>query len=284
MNDRRAVHDLIDKKSAIYADRPLDANVDAAMRGENFAVSHATPLWRAARKIASQNLSPKSLDEKIMPIQEAETFQLAYDLLTTPEDFSEHIKRTTASTSSIVAFGHRASTYDSFWVQSVYTAMDIHINPTMEPGTYLPIEQFPILRYIPDRWAPSKARANRCYEAVTAIWLEALEKVKERCKNGDHRISLADRMLAGNLKSDVPMSPTVLANFLGSITQGGADTTSSGMRTNVIHLAKHPWVQKKAQAELDRVCGTERMPRWTDFKDLPYINCIIKEGLRIRPV
>jgi cytochrome P450 len=258
--------------------------MDAAMRGENFAVSHATPLWRASRKIASQNLSPKTLDEKIMPIQEAETFQLAYDLLNTPKDFSKHIKRTTASTASIVTFGHRASTYDSFWVKSVYTAMDDHISPTMEQGSYLPIEQFPILGYIPDRWAPSKARAKRCYEAVTGIWTEALGKVKERRRNGDERASLADRMLAGDLKSDVPMSPSELANFLGSITQGGADTTSSSMRTTVLHLAKHPRVQEKAQIELDRVCGTEKIPRWADFKDLPYINCIVKEGLRIRPV
>jgi cytochrome P450 len=54
--------------------------------------------------------------------------------------------------------------------------------------------------------------------------------------------------------------------------------------TSILLLAKHPNVQKKAQAELDRICGTERLPRWSDHNDLPYINCIVKEGLRIRPV
>lgn len=27
-----------------------------------------------------------------------------------------------------------------------------------------------------------------------------------------------------------------------------------------------------------------RMPVWDDFNDLPYINCIVKEGLRWHPV
>jgi cytochrome P450 len=54
--------------------------------------------------------------------------------------------------------------------------------------------------------------------------------------------------------------------------------------TSILYLAKHPWVQKKAQEELDRVCGDRRMPTWDDFKELPYINCIVKEGMRMRPV
>jgi hypothetical protein len=28
----------------------------------------------------------------------------------------------------------------------------------------------------------------------------------------------------------------------------------------------------------------ERVPTFADFQNLPYINCIMKEGLRIRPV
>jgi hypothetical protein len=40
--------------------------------GENLAFMHANSLWRAQRKIASQNLAPRLLDEKVSVIQEAE--------------------------------------------------------------------------------------------------------------------------------------------------------------------------------------------------------------------
>ncbi|KAF1843820.1 cytochrome P450 2D18 [Cucurbitaria berberidis CBS 394.84] len=275
LSDRRAVHDLIGKRSAIYSERPLDNNSEVAFGGENFAFLHATPSWRAQRKVASQYLAPKSIDDKIAPIQEAETCQLVHDLLETPDQFFAHIKRVTASIAAIAIFGFRAPTVDSHWTT---------INPTCEPGSYLPIEQFPILKYIPDRWAPSKARAKHCYRAVTAIWVDARKRVEKRRQNGDERSSMADRVLSGEVKFDVPLTPTQLSNFFGTLHQGGADTTSSMVLTHVLYLAKHPLVQHKARLELDCVCGTERMPTWADFKDLPYINCIIKEGLRLRPV
>ena len=40
---------------------------------------------------------------------------MVYDLLETPEDFFNHVKRVTASVAAIVIFGHRAPTPDSFW-------------------------------------------------------------------------------------------------------------------------------------------------------------------------
>jgi cytochrome P450 len=72
LNSRRAVHDLIDKKSAIYSDRALDKNTEVALGGENLGFMHATPMWRAQRKIAAQHLAPKAIDNKIAPVQEAE--------------------------------------------------------------------------------------------------------------------------------------------------------------------------------------------------------------------
>lgn len=131
---------------------------------------------------------------------------------------------------------------------------------------------------------PSQTRAKQCYKTVTSIWTEARQRVEHRRKGGDERISLCDRILGGALKTDVIFSPNQLTNYFGALHGAAADTTSSMMLTNILYLAKNPGVQEKARVELDRVCGTDRMPTWADFNDLPYINCIIKEGLRIRPV
>jgi cytochrome P450 len=43
-----------------------------------------------------------------------------------------------------------------------------------------------------------------------------------------------------------------------------------------------PEVQKKAQAELDRVCG-DRLPTMEDEMDLQYIRGIVKESMRWMP-
>lgn len=84
---------------------------------------------------------------------------------------------------------------------------------------------------------------------------------------------------------DVPLTTqSQISGFFAVLHQGASDTTSSMLLTHILFLAKYPWVQDKARIEIDRLCGTERMPVWQDFKDLPYVNCIVKEGLRMRPV
>ena len=45
-----------------------------------------------------------------------------------------------------------------------------------------------------------------------------------------------------------------------------------------------PEVQKKAQEELDKVVGFNRLPEHGDKEDLPYINSLCKEVLRWHPV
>ena len=98
-------------------------------------------------------------------------------------------------------------------------------------------------------------------------------------------MSLIDDLLDDrNIDSDPAFEGTKLANFVGALMQAAAETSALTMRTSILFLATNSWVQKKAQEELDSVCGTKRLPVFTDFSALPYINCVMKEGLRIRPV
>ncbi|TDZ33336.1 O-methylsterigmatocystin oxidoreductase [Colletotrichum spinosum] len=45
-------------------------------------------------------------------------------------------------------------------------------------------------------------------------------------------------------------------------------------------MTQHPDVQAKAQAEIDRVVGTGRLPVISDRDNLPYVEAIVKETLR----
>ena len=52
------------------------------------------------------------------------------------------------------------------------------------------------------------------------------------------------------------------------------------MQKLFLALALYPDVQKKAQAELDTVVGSNRLPDFHDRPSLPYINAVLKETLR----
>lgn len=49
-------------------------------------------------------------------------------------------------------------------------------------------------------------------------------------------------------------------------------------------MATNPEAQRKAQAELDRVVGNKRLPDITDRVNLPYIEAIYREVMRLCPV
>ena len=56
--------------------------------------------------------------------------------------------------------------------------------------------------------------------------------------------------------------------------------TVSALGTFFLAMVIYPEVQKKAQAEIDRVIGRERPPRFGDEDGLPYITAIVKEVWR----
>jgi cytochrome P450 len=59
--------------------------------------------------------------------------------------------------------------------------------------------------------------------------------------------------------------------------EGGSDTTSVVFQNFVAAITAHPEVQKKAQEEIDRVIGSDRMPQLDDFDNLPYVQAVINE-------
>ncbi|EKM59405.1 uncharacterized protein PHACADRAFT_181407 [Phanerochaete carnosa HHB-10118-sp] len=69
-----------------------------------------------------------------------------------------------------------------------------------------------------------------------------------------------------------------------SLYTGGSDTTASALTSFFLAMTLYPEVQCRAQAELDAVIGTDRLPNFEDRDRLPYINALRYEILRWMPV
>ena len=52
----------------------------------------------------------------------------------------------------------------------------------------------------------------------------------------------------------------------------------------MLAMLQHPEVQERAQAEIDAVVGTNRLPDFGDRPNLPYVEAILMEILRMYPV
>ena len=52
----------------------------------------------------------------------------------------------------------------------------------------------------------------------------------------------------------------------------------------MLAMVLYPRVQEKLRAEIELATDGERFPTFKDVKDLPYLNAVIKETLRWRPM
>ena len=64
----------------------------------------------------------------------------------------------------------------------------------------------------------------------------------------------------------------------------GADTIVSAVASFFLLMALYPDVQARAQEEIDHVIRKDRLPKVTDRANLKYVDCVLREVMRLNPV
>ncbi|CUA73057.1 Cytochrome P450 2J6 [Rhizoctonia solani] len=147
----------------------------------------------------------------------------------------------------------------------------------------------PALIYIPE-WVPGAGWKRKLREwraqkeqAISAPY----NWVKERVADGTAQSSVLGTILQDS-KLYSGLSPDIRDDNLEQlgimIHAGGTDTSSTALVNFVAAMVLYPDVQEKAQLELDTVLGSGTMPTISDRDRLPYINNMILELYRWRPV
>jgi cytochrome P450 len=216
---------------------------------------------------------------------------LIRDILEDPEDYVMSIERYSVSITSIVGWGKSSRTLS--WL--ILTDVGRRINQKNDliaqqalklmesvdliiPGLYM-METLPWLLKAP-AWLYSLPTMLRQAGSVGAGFFYLL--AKEGAEAPEDNFA---KLLIKNQEKE-GLTNLEVASLAGNLLGGGVDTTSSTMLSCILAMCHFPEVQKKAQAELDAVVGTDRSPDWDDIDAdrLPYITAIVKETLRWRTV
>ncbi|KAF6798852.1 cytochrome P450 2D18 [Colletotrichum sojae] len=287
VSDPGLVKELLGRRSGLYSHRPASHVGRLITRGDHLLLMQYGDEWRRLRKMIHQFFAEQQCDRRHVRLQAAEAAQLVHDFLVAPEDHMLHPKRYSNSITNSLeegyqVFGIRTKTVQDDYMTRLFSLME-EWSEMLEVGATPPIDSFPLLKLIPERlFGRWRSRAIHVGELMTGLYSEVLDQVQQRRARGVNRGSFMDQMLDQNGKAG--LTPRQLQFLGGVLMEGGSDTSASLVIAMIRAMIDFPEVLKRAHEEIDAVVGEDRSPTWEDFPRLPYINMIIKESHRWRPV
>ncbi|XP_076910551.1 cytochrome P450 98A2-like [Bidens hawaiensis] len=142
-------------------------------------------------------------------------------------------------------------------------------------------EHIPWLRWFFPLEEEAFAKHGERRDRLTRAIME--EHTAARLKTGGSKQHFVDALLTLQKQYDLSDDTVIGLLWVGHEYTAGMDTTVISVEWAMAELIKNPRVQQKAQEELDSVIGTERVLTEPDFANLPYLQCVAKEALRLHP-
>ncbi|KAJ3540051.1 hypothetical protein NMY22_g4463 [Coprinellus aureogranulatus] len=249
---------------------------------EYFSNAQYGPVWRRRRRVFHQYANA-TVSHRYHHIISGEVVQLLQDLADSPGRFRRHIQHYVNRVIFRTFYGVKIADENDPYILLGKWTMDGFIQCSV-PGTFL-IDMIPALKHVPD-WMPGtgwKKVATHYKEIAHKARQDPWNYIMEKMKEGVAEPSVASRMIEGLSPVGSPtraQEEDDARDALGVGYIAGSDTTLAAAMTFVLLMAKYPEVQKKAQAELDRVVGFGQIPTFEDRPKLVYIQAVIREVLR----
>ncbi|CAE6485500.1 unnamed protein product, partial [Rhizoctonia solani] len=162
-----------------------------------------------------------------------------------------------------------------------------YLSRAMLPSSYL-VNSIPALRYVPE-WFPGagwkrdtlkwRKEKNSLVNHLYNIGLENMKKDSDAHIMAESLRSQALKLGLTEAEAD-DYAKQISITLVG----GGTDTTVGALMMFFYAMVLYPEIQRKAQAELDAVVGSDRLPSINDRARLGYIERIIQETLRWGPI
>ncbi|KAI0642498.1 CyP450 monooxygenase [Trametes meyenii] len=292
LGTHEAAIDLLEKRSSLYSDRVHSAIVDLGGFDWVLTMLHYGPWWRRHRRAFHQFFNAAAVAQ-YEPLQRKQIKRFLLRLLSTPQDFSEHIRQRTslfAATIMRIAYGIDVADHNDIYMTMAEQGLAA-FSRLLVPGKYL-VELLPSLRLLP-RWAPGaqfKRDAAEVCGVVRAVrdvpWAHTRTAMKEGTANPSMATALFERIATMTDSEEAADEEKVVRNTVAVAYAAGADTTISSIQALFFILATHPAVQARAQAELDALlrpsssASPTRLPTPADAPSLPYVRAVVKECLR----
>ncbi|KAL0383732.1 UNVERIFIED_CONTAM: cytochrome [Sesamum calycinum] len=230
-----------------FSDRPQTAATDYLTYGsQDFSFAPYGPYWKFMKKLCmSQLLGGQTLD-LLQPVRRHEIKHL------------------------IEFLSVKANGGESVDIGSVLIRMTNNVISRMGFGKRL--------KKVRDRF-------DEMMEKIIDEHQNERMKLKQKSEEGEVAKDLLDILLdiAEDGSSEMKLTRENIKAFILDLFAAGTDTSAITIEWALAELINHPNILAKAAQEIDSVVGNDRLVQESDMPNLPYLQAIVKETLRLHP-
>lgn len=286
VNKLSIANDLLEKRGAIYSDRPnmiLENEIlgwEAAMPTMRYGAQ-----FRKHRRFSQALLNPTAARSYIHMHEELAA-RLLSSLASQPEKFHDHILMYATSTIFRLAYDLDVTSDDHHLVRSANVAIRKSAEAYQASGAL--VDVFPALKWFYTHY-PENAPFSGFKKTVVEINKEVVkanvvpyEMAKDKIRDGSARPSLVINAInnSGGLEGLSAEDELDIRGLAGILYGAGQETTQATLNSFVMAIVRNPDVQRRAQAAIDAVVPRDRLPNLDDRPKIPYLDALIKELYR----
>ncbi|KAG6021239.1 hypothetical protein E4U40_005441 [Claviceps sp. LM458 group G5] len=291
LHSYEAQQELLVKKSSKTTARPTFYFSSMCGLGNVTPITTSGPVLRQHRKLMHQQLGTRMLVERFSGTQDAETKRFLLRVLEYPEGLMDHIKTQASAIILKIVYGYSIEPHQADPLVTIIERAMVVFSKTVLPFAWA-VDMIPQLRHLPS-WLPGVS-----FHKTVQQWKQVAERmidvpynfVRQQMSSGSFTPSFVSKNIerSGEKLGEKCVldetEETALKNSAASLFGGGADTSVSSLRSMLLALILYPEVQRRAQQEIDKVVGGDRLPGFQDRDHLPYVNALVKETHRWMPV
>ncbi|KAL1814326.1 hypothetical protein DCAR_0518463 [Daucus carota subsp. sativus] len=249
--------------------------------------------WRQARKWCVTELFSKKRIQSYEYIRQEETKALLKELHAasgTNVVIKDYLAKVSLNVISRMVLGKKYSDDNEEEESGIVSSKEFtdmieelfYLNGVLNIGDSIPWIDFLDLQGYVKRMKILSFKFDRFLEHV-------LDEHNERRKNEGQDFVAKDMVdvllqLADDPNLEVKIQRHGVKAFTQDLLAGGTESSAVTVEWAISELLRKPEILEKATEELNRVIGTSRWVEEDDMRNLPYIQAIVKETMRLHPV
>eukprot|EP01018_Ginkgo_biloba_P005438 Gb_01677 [translate_table: standard] len=275
---------------AIFASRPTTflAGKYLSYDFKDVGLSPYGPYWRHMKKLCTlELLSPKRIDS-FRSVREEELSLLLHSLWQESANGTKSVnltKKLTSLTTSIICrmiFGGKYSDDD----MTGRKFKEIILEMNQASGVFFIGDFIPSLRWLDFQGVGR--RVKHVIETFDAFAEKVIDEHVERMKLNEQKEGRKDFVdvlleMKEMQSMEIELTRENMKALILDMLIAGVESSANTMEWCMAELLRNPHVMKKAQEEIESVVGKDRRVMESEVPNLEYIQCVVKETLRLHP-